>query len=121
MNVQIVKKTTMNEEKYLEERLAKHNPFQVPEGYFNSFAEQVMNQLPERQQEARRVLLRPWMYAAACMVVAIFTATLYFVNDTPSQEVPAAVAATSDTYVEDVADYMMADNLDIYACLASEY
>lgn len=27
MNVQIVKKTTMNEEKYLEERLAKHNPF----------------------------------------------------------------------------------------------
>lgn len=63
MNVQIVKKTTMNEEKYLEERLTKHNPFQVPEGYFDSFAEQVMNQLPERQQEARRVLLRPWMYA----------------------------------------------------------
>lgn len=58
MNVQIVKKTTMNEEKYLEERLTKHNPFQVPEGYFDSFAEQVMNQLPERQQEARRVLLR---------------------------------------------------------------
>jgi hypothetical protein len=117
----------MNEEMYIKSRMGQENPFRVPDGYFDSFAAEMMKKLPELPEQSEQpktgllVRLRPWMYAAACMVVAIFTATLYFVNDTPSQEVPAAVAATSDTYVEDVADYMMADNLDIYACLASEY
>ena len=41
----------MNEEKYLEERMAKQNPFKVPEGYFDSFAEHVMQQLPQRQAQ----------------------------------------------------------------------
>ena len=114
----------MNEELYIKSRMGQGNPFRVPEGYFDNFAAEMMKNLPEQSGQQKKSLLirlRPWMYAAACMVVALFTATLYFVNDTPSQEVPAAVAATNDTYVEDVADYVMADNLDIYACLASEY
>ena len=114
-----------NEELYLKSRVGDKNPFRVPEGYFDSFAAEMMQKLPEQAEQPRQGLLvrmRPWMYAAACMVVAIFTATLYFVNDKSTvQQVPAAVATTNDTYVEDVADYVMVDNLDIYNLLASEY
>lgn len=117
----------MNEELYIKSRMGQGNPFRVPDGYFDNFAAEMMQKLPELPAEEKQpkrgllVRMRPWMYAAACMVVALFTATLYFVNDNPRQEAPAAVAATQDTYVEDVADYVMADNLDIYNLLASEY
>ncbi len=113
----------MNEELYIKSRMGQENHFRVPEGYFDNFAAEMMKSLPKQPRQGLLVRLRPWMMAAACMAVAIFTATLYFVNDRESQQQPAAVAATTttDTYVEDVADYMMADNLDIYACLASEY
>ena len=107
----------MNEEKYLEERLAKRNPFLVPEGYFNSFAEQVMEQLPERRQKARRVLLRPWMYAAACLLVAVFSVAVYFSRiNTDTPEMPQM--AVSESYIDEAADYAMIDNAEIYACLA---
>ena len=36
-----------NEEKFIIESLGKENPFRVPEGYFDHFAEQFMNELPE--------------------------------------------------------------------------
>ena len=107
----------MNEEKYLEERLAKRNPFRVPEGYFESFADRVMEQLPPRQQKAKRTLLRPWMYAAACLVVAVFCVAVYFSRiDTTSSEMQQV--AVTDTYMDEAADYVMIDNTDIYACLA---
>ena len=68
----------MNEEKYIEERMAKHNPFKVPEGYFDSFAEHVMELLPEEKPKAKRMVIRAWMYAAACLLVILFSATVYF-------------------------------------------
>ena len=108
----------MNEEKYLEERLAKRNPFRVPEGYFESFADRVMEQLPPQQQKAKRTLLRPWMYAAACLVVAVFCIAVYFSRvDTPATSEMPQMAVT-DTYMDEAADYVMIDNTDIYACLA---
>ena len=107
----------MNEEKYLEERLSKKNPFQVPEGYFDSFTEQVMRQIPERQQGTRRMLLRPWMYAAACLVAIVFSVALYFSKIAPdAPELPQVVV--TESYIDEAADYAMIDNTDIYACLA---
>ena len=38
----------MNEEKYIEERVGKRNPFLVPDGYFDHLADQVMASLPEQ-------------------------------------------------------------------------
>jgi len=123
----------MNEEQYIKSRLGEKNPFRVPDGYFDSFATELMQKLPkqtqseqiqpEKQKPSRLVTLRPWLYAAACLFVALFTATIFFVApDDSSQQVAATTTtATDDTYVDDAADYLMADNIDIYACLASEY
>lgn len=107
----------MNEEKYIEERMAKQNPFKVPEGYFDSFAEHVMELLPEEKPKAKRLVIRAWMYAAACLLVILFSATVYFSNqNNDTQEAPAV--AVSDQYIDEAVDYAMIDNDDIYALLA---
>ena len=113
----------MNEELYIKSRIGNKNPFCVPDGYFDSLTAEVMQKLPEQPKKKGLVVrLRPWMYAAACTVAVLFTATIYFfAPENVNQPQVAAVESATDTYVEDMADYVMADNIDIYACLASEY
>lgn len=113
------KQKKMNEENYLRERISKKNPFQVPEGYFEDFATQVMANLPAREQKltVRHSALRPWMYAAACLVVAVFCIAFYFSRIQPdSPEMSQMIV--SESYMDEAADYAMIDNTDIYACLA---
>jgi hypothetical protein len=62
------------------------------------------------------------MYAAACLLVAVLTATIYFyAPDVAEQNIADASDPNSESYMEEVADYVMVDNNDIYAYLASEY
>ena len=124
----------MNEEKYIEERVGMRNPFQVPEGYFDSFADRMMQQLPERpvsveaspkvRKPALTVRMRPWLYAAACALVLVVSVWLWQSQpDTSVATQPAAQLAvqqeqTSDATFDEAADYMMIDNQDIYTYLA---
>lgn len=109
----------MNEETYLKETIGTRNPFQVPEGYFEQLTQQVMQQLPERKPQSRLVALRPWLYAAACVVVlVVMSLSLYLKPDAGEQQV--AVASVESTYMDDAADYAMIDNSEIYACLTSD-
>ena len=84
----------MNEELYLKSRMGNENPFRVPEGYFDNFAAEMMRNLPEQPQQSKFVRLRPFMYAAACLVVAILTATIYFF---PHDNVEQNIAAVTPT------------------------
>ena len=43
--------TMIAEEKYLEDKYGKKQPFKVPNGYFDSFADNLMDKLPEQQQK----------------------------------------------------------------------
>lgn len=133
-----------NEEKIIQERLGTKNPFRVPEDYFEHFADQLMEKLPEREVPAvldgspvetsasakevqmksntKRSTLRIFL-AAACLCVAIFSISLYFsrTQQSAEQEPVAAVANTTnidDEYMDEAADYVMLDNADIYACLS---
>jgi hypothetical protein len=142
-----------NEEQYIQERLGRKNPFRVPGGYFDSLTAEVMSRLPESSDEQQLqqaashsgqqaecqsrqqnnqpsksllVKMRPWLYAAACLFVALLTATVYFIGpSTADQQVATtatpAAATAQESYVDEVADYVMADNMDIYACLSGEY
>lgn len=111
----------MNEEQYLRERMSGKNPFRVPEGYFDDFASRVMTSLPERDGKpvAKHVTLRPWMYAAATLIVALFSVAVYFTRVSSGEE-PQQASATiiSESYMDEAADYAMIDNTEIYACLA---
>ena len=101
----------IEEEKHLRETVGTRNAFRVPEGYFEQFTAQVMEQLPE-QQKARTTMLRPWLYAAACTVVAVLMGVTYYWHQNTADDMMA-----DSNYYEEVADYAMIDNIDIYACL----
>ena len=124
------------EEKEIKERFGQVNPFRVPDGYFDQLTERVMSQLPEREQTAehvslsssrpksRLVALRPWMYAAACTVAAVFMGVALYFHQTKEEQtlanadVNASVANTESQYIDEYADYVMLDNAEIYAYLA---
>ena len=87
----------MEEEKYIEEKVGKRNPFRVPEGYFDNLTAQIMESLPEQKPKAKTVWLRKPMYYAAAHAV--------------QQDV-------TDEAFDEAADYMMLDNHEIYALLS---
>lgn len=129
-----------NDELYLKQTVGNRNPFRVPEGYFEQFTEQVMQQLPAREQpltqpvsksRARTVQLRPWLYAAACTAIAMVMGISYYFMQSQATSTDAAsvavatpaptttTAATPDaSYIDEMADYVMLDNTEIYACLS---
>jgi hypothetical protein len=113
-NVQEIKEQNKMtaEEKHLREIVGQRNAFRVPDGYFEQFTAQVMEQLPE-QQKARTTTLRPWLYAAACTVAAMVMGVTYYWHQESADDMMA-----DGNYYEEVADYAMIDNIDIYDCLA---
>ena len=120
------------EEKEIQERFGKGNPFRVPEGSFDQLTDRVMAQLPEREQQAeqislsdrhpksRLVALRPWLYAAACTVAVVVMGLTFYSHDAVEEQPLASTSITNteSQYIDDAADYVMLDNAEIYACLA---
>jgi hypothetical protein len=124
-----------NEEKYLQSKMGSKNPFTVPEGYFDTLTEQVMRRLPEQvqpetEQKQKRPaivrMLRPILYAAACLCLGIFGVGIYqyFSNQTAeSLQTASNIISTTDyndTYIDEAADYAMFDHQDIYATLLAD-
>ena len=119
----------MNEEEYLNSKLGKKNPFTVPEGYFEQLTAQVMERLPEQKPAKTAVIkrLRPWLYAAACVCIGVFTTAVLFRNKHDNTKELQQMATLeqenmyySDNYIEEEANYAMVDNQDIYACLLAD-
>lgn len=117
----------MEEQKYIEEKVGKRNPFRVPDGYFDNFAAQMMQQLPEkpeRKAQAKQVWLRkPLYYAAACIAVLLISVTAWLLMPETDMQTtaPTQMAAQQEMTDEDLdqaADYLMLDNHDIYALLS---
>ena len=135
-----------NDELYLKQTVGNRNLFRVPEGYFEQLTEQVMNSLPDvevakqepiapvEQHRAKSVSMRPWLYAAACSVLALAMGVSYYFMQSSATSTDAvqmaavspAPAATYDapdnsSYIDDAADYVMLDNTEIYAYLSENY
>lgn len=118
-----------NEEKILVQRFGKQTPFKVPEGYFESFEQSLMENLPQREAKvvemprSRLSRLRPWSYAAAVAAAVVVMGAAYLGladhNDAALSAASPAKPANGYT-VEQVADYAMVDNTEIYALLAGE-
>ncbi len=125
----------MNEEEYLKSKVGNRNPFTVPEGYFEQLAQQVMDRIPAVTQELKPApkktvfkQLRPWLYAAACICVGVFTAGVLFNSQNDNSKELEQMATLeqeninyySDNYIDEEADYAMFDNQEIYACLLAD-
>lgn len=118
----------IKEEKYLVDRFGKKQPFSVPEGYFDQFASQFMENLPEREEEAvvvrldshsRWSTIRRWS-VAACLAVALAGVGMWaFQGESPKATAAAdasqLASSNYNTAIDQAADYAMMDNGDIYA------
>lgn len=126
----------IKEEKILRNKWGKENHFTVPDGYFDSFAEQMERQLPE--QEPCVVTVSLWsrlplrkMAAAVAAVACLASGALYVVQRTAhsapkvahaeapktTEEVPGSADCSS---YDAMFDYTMTDNQEIYASLLAE-
>jgi hypothetical protein len=121
----------MNEEKYIKDHVGKRTPFTVPDGYFDSVVDNVMKNLPTEVAPMKKMptilqRVRPYLYMAACLIVAVFTITVYFNDHTENVQMQQLAVQESSVSTEwedeeDYAmDYVMLDNYDIYACLTNE-
>lgn len=127
----------MNNDEYIRKFAGKDNPFKVPEGYFDNLALRVMSNLPaedvsvrkEEVKRARRLTFPIKLLAAACVCAAIFGVAVYIANLSSDEGLHHAQSGTkakvsrmvsSDVYLDEVVDYTMMDNTDIYTYLASE-
>lgn len=120
----------LEEEKILEERFGRQDHFKVPEGYFDLLTAEVMAKLPEQQAQvvtmprARRKSLRPFYYAAACILAVVFSVTIYIIGNGMEQQPAMASAehteADYDQALDEYVDYTMVESSEIYAYLADE-
>lgn len=121
------------EEKFIEQKYGRKNPFKVPEGYFDDFASELMKQLPEEEPVSAKVVeMRPrqkkrWrslVAVAASAVVCVMSWTVYNAIDSKqpaNSPVPATAQVTDHTdysTMDALADYTMMDNEDMYAYVA---
>lgn len=118
-----------NEEKYLKSRMGQKNSFRVPEGYFENLTAQVMERLPEKAGGKVVVMtpsvwdrLRPVLYVAACLLIAVMSFAVYLdqMNEETEQPIVAETPVSSEQYFDEATEYAMMDNYDIYACLTNE-
>ena len=123
-----------NEEGYIRSKAGGRTPFRVPDGYFDSFTTMMMDKLPSQEEakvvpmrRRRMTISRTIVSAAACFCVAVFGLTLYYGKSLFEKQPQASETivsnyhnTTAETYEDEVVDYAMMDNMDIYAYLASE-
>ncbi len=124
----------IKEEQILKERFGTENHFTVPDNYFDTFADRLMQQLSE--QEVPVVRLSLWHHlplrkiaAAVAVVAAMATCSLYVVQRTSQAPHAAQVAHVEKSHeevedasteygtIDEMFDYTMTDNQEIYASL----
>ena len=124
--------TMIAEEKYLEDKYGKKQPFKVPKGYFDSFADNLMDKLPEQQpvMTPHISMWRKWhklrlTVAVAASVCAVMFSVMTFMHDTKPAHSQLAnnlttKTVTSDSYttLDVAAVYTMLDNDDIYVLVS---
>lgn len=120
----------MTEDFLIEQKFGRRRPFKVPEGYFEQFEKSVIQNLPEHPPVGKRVAKRRLRFLrwAACVAAVIAATVIYYnkTNDKISQPQSSAVTATvsyvvsGDYTLDEVSDFAMLDNEDIYAYLSDE-
>lgn len=116
----------VRDERYIKERFGQENPFKVPDGYFEKFADQMMNQLPDKQTGTVKVhrnvwsSVRPALMVAASVLVLLLSTFVYFDyrnhqnTDAISSSQKMPNESSSEVSVDQFTFLSMMDNEDIY-------
>ena len=110
----------MTDEDKLKDKVGTGNPFRVPEGYFESFQQQLLSALPETtagEATPARISpwtrLRPWLSAAA-VVCGIVLAVSAFGGSRKTSSGALAEGTEQTLTEDDMADYMATSLFDEY-------
>ncbi len=115
----------MKEEQDIFKKVGTKNPFQVPEGYFESFTQELMSKLPEKEAYMPEpevnlwTRVKPWLYMTA-MFVGIMLSVRIFVGEPRKKDFPISVAeaeSLSDEEWEIIASNAMVHNYSLYEFL----
>lgn len=120
----------MGEDFLIEQKFGRKMPFKVPQGYFEQLEKAVMDNIAKASSAPnattrRRLLPLRW---AACIAVIMAGVAAYFYGGkgVGSQQNIAAIAEDKaqqphyDYTIEEVSDFVMLDNDDIYSYLSGE-
>lgn len=119
------------DDEILKMQFGRRHPFKVPTGYFESLDSRIVEQLPKRQKQRfgiRLSLSRQYRRIAAVAAVACLAVcgSVIYMDKLDSRAVShdnalsSANAAYSDGTLDDIAEYAMMDNDDMYV-LISDY
>ena len=105
----------MKEEQELITRCGKENPFRTPQGYFEQFHKQLMENLPEMEPKVQAPVhvslfthIKPWLYMAAMFVSTIFVVQgLMYVQ---GNRITDSALVADEIYTEE-ADHFMSSSL----------
>lgn len=121
------------DEEKLIKQFGKVEPYKVPDGYFEDFTRQLMNKLPEKSHKTKIVELRPKLwnshfrggiaaaFIAVTLTIGIYTyiGKLNVINSCENASMPHNEDLDQNkASFDQMADYTMIDNEDIYASLA---
>jgi len=100
----------MSKKKIKLEEIESANPFQVPEGYFDSFAGNLMSRLPDRVSDEPKTIslwtrVQPWVYMAAMFAGIALMIKLFVGSPESVSRNPGALNLTSSAEIEDFFDY----------------
>lgn len=118
----------MKEEYLLERKFGRPRLFKVPEGYFERFENGIMNNLDIERNVKRPVRrwLRPVTWAA-CAVIAIVSAAVYFQKTNIGEGIAVNVHSNgmsqylyNENIVDELSDFAMLDNDDLYSLMADD-
>lgn len=115
----------MKEEDNILRKIGKENVFRVPEGYFENFASELMERLPEKERPAFETKeptkwerMKPWVYmaamfAGAALIIRVASQAPAAADHTLSDEVE-----TEMEYINMAVDNSMLDDYALYVYLA---
>ena len=129
------KQDNMTEEELLKQTFGNENHFKVPDGFFDRFAAEMMEKVEDtsiaEQHNAttthRNAIVRRLVpYLAVASVVGLLFGVAVFHNpDTGEQNasvpVQTLVSSSSGDALDQMADYVMLDNQDLYSYMSNEY
>lgn len=123
---------TNNIDELLNKSYVEHGEFKVPEGYFESLQQRIMDRIPDENATAKkkpliiRMSAKAKYAAAACLTGLIVVGGAFTFNahnhNTTVATAPAAPRqeVTTDSYAQQCMDYAMVDDADVYNYLADQ-
>lgn len=118
----------MKQENIIKKKCGTENHFKVPDAYFDSLTDSIMDKLPERK--AAVIEMKPRIHAmrrfyVVCSVAAACCAaffSIHFLTHTSLNDqggtAQQTVQKAHEKFVDDALDYSMIDNHEIYDYLS---